>query len=115
AAHALVDRLPRVQGGSQPGPSARLRKIFTEAEQEAERLKDEFTSTEHLFLAIASESGRSPAADALKTRGVTKDAIFQALSSVRGSQRVTDQNPEGKYQALERYGRDLTEVARKGK
>src|SRR5678815_1453501 len=97
AVHALVDRLPRVQGGSQPGPSARLRKIFTAAEQEAERLKDEFTSTEHLFLAIASESGRSAAAELLKSRGVTKDAIFQALSTVRGSQRVTDQNPEGKY------------------
>src|SRR5262249_5384696 len=85
------------------------------AEQEAERLKDEFTSTEHLLPAIASEGGRSGAADALKKQGVTKDAIFKALTSVRGSQRVTDQNPEGKYQALERYGRDLTAVARKGK
>ena len=112
---AIVDRLPHVQGGSQPSPSARLRKIFTAAEQEAERLKDEFTSTEHLFIAIASEGGRSPAAEALRARGVTKDAIFQALAGVRGSQRVTDQNPEGKYQALERYGRDLTDVARKGK
>jgi len=111
----LVDKLPKVHGGSQPGLSARLRAVFAAAEAEATRLKDEFTSTEHLFVAIASESGRSPAADLLKRHGVTKDTVFQALTAVRGSQRVTDQNPEGKYQALERYGRDLTEVARKGK
>jgi ATP-dependent Clp protease ATP-binding subunit ClpB len=115
AVQALVDKLPRVQGGAQPGLSTRLRGVFTAAEQEAQRLKDEFTSTEHLFLATAAEGGRAPAAAALTSRGVTKDAIFQALASVRGSQRVTDQHPEGKYQALERYGRDLTEVARKGK
>jgi ATP-dependent Clp protease ATP-binding subunit ClpB len=66
-------------------------------------------------LALASESGRAPAADVFKKAGVTRDAILQALTTVRGSQRVTDQNPEGKYQALERYGRDLTDVARKGK
>src|SRR6186713_2130977 len=115
AVQALVDKLPRVQGGAQPGLSARLRSVTTAAEQEAERLKDEYTSTEHLFLAIAAEGGRAPGSEALKRIGVTKDAIFQALTAVRGSQRVTDQNPEGKYQALERYGRDLTEVARKGK
>jgi ATP-dependent Clp protease ATP-binding subunit ClpB len=112
---ALVEKLPRVQGGAAPGLSARTRAVFTSAEQEAERLKDEFVSTEHLFLAIAAEGGRAAAADALKKAGVTKDAIFAALTAVRGSQRVTDQNPEGKYQALERYGRDLTEMARKGK
>ena len=114
-AQGLVNRLPKVQGGAQPGLSSRLRKVLSAAESEAAALKDEFTSTEHVFLAIASEGGRSPAADLLKQRGVTRDAVFQALTSVRGSQRVTDQNPEGKYQALERYGRDLTEVARKGK
>ncbi|HEY7475166.1 MAG TPA: ATP-dependent chaperone ClpB [Vicinamibacterales bacterium] len=112
---ALVDKLPKVQGGSQPGLSPRLRGVLSAAEQEAERLKDEYTSTEHLFLAIAGEGGRAPGAEALKKRGITKDSIFQALTTVRGSQRVTDQNPEGKYQSLERYGRDLTEVARKGK
>ncbi|MFI5178339.1 MAG: ATP-dependent chaperone ClpB [Vicinamibacterales bacterium] len=112
---ALVDKLPRVQGGAQPVLSSRVRNVFRAAEQEAERLKDEFTSTEHLLLALASESGRGPGADALKKAGVTKDAILHALTQVRGSQRVTDQTPEGKYQALERYGRDLTEVARKGK
>jgi ATP-dependent Clp protease ATP-binding subunit ClpB len=113
--HGLVDKLPRVQGGSSPGLSARVRAVFTAAELEAERLKDDFVSTEHLFLAIAAEPGRAPAAEALKKAGVTKDAIFAALTAVRGSQRVTDPNPEGKYQALERYGRDLTEMARKSK
>jgi ATP-dependent Clp protease ATP-binding subunit ClpB len=111
----LVGQLPKVQGGAQPGLSARLRQVLAAAETEAERLKDEFVSTEHLFLATASEARHSPAAEALKTHGVTRDAILQALTSVRGSQRVTDQNPEGKYQALERYGRDLTDIARKGK
>jgi ATP-dependent Clp protease ATP-binding subunit ClpB len=112
---ALLDKLPKVQGGTQAGLSARLRSVFTAAEQEADRLKDEYTSTEHLFLAIAGEGGRAPGADVLKKRGASKDAILQALTAVRGSQRVTDQHPEGKYQALERYGRDLTAVAQKGK
>ncbi len=114
-AQGLVDKLPKVRGGAQPNLSARLREVLAASEEEAARLKDEFTSTEHLFLAIASEGGRSPAAALLKQRGITRDALFKALTSVRGSQRVTDQTPEGKYQALERYGRDLTEVARKGK
>ncbi|HEX5071446.1 MAG TPA: ATP-dependent chaperone ClpB [Vicinamibacterales bacterium] len=114
-AQDLVNRLPKVQGGSQPGLSARLRKVLEAAEGEAQALRDEFTSTEHVFLALAAESGRSPVAQLLKAHGVTRDTILQALTSVRGSQRVTDQNPEGKYQALERYGRDLTEIARRGK
>src|SRR5690606_36675834 len=79
------------------------------------RLKDEYTSTEHLLLGIVSEAGRAPAAGMLAARGVTKVTLLQALATVRGSQRVTDPNPEGKYQALERHGRDLTAVARKGK
>ena len=95
--------------------SARLRQVLTAAEQEAERLKDEYTSTEHLFVAIAAEGGRSAASRLLQQRGITKDTILQAMTSVRGSQRVTSQNPEATYQALERYGRDLTELARKGK
>jgi ATP-dependent Clp protease ATP-binding subunit ClpB len=115
AAEQLLTRLPRAQGGSAPGPSARFRTIAEGAEKLAERMKDEFTSTEHLFLAIASEPGRAPAAEALGRLGVNADTVLKALTSVRGSQRVTDQNPEGKYQALERYGRDLTAVARKGK
>ncbi len=115
AAQSLVDKLPRVTGGAQPALSARLRKVTSAAEQEAEQLKDEYVSTEHLFLALASEAGRVPSADLLREHGITRDAILHALSSVRGSQRVTDQNPEGKYQALERYGRDLTAVAKAGK
>jgi ATP-dependent Clp protease ATP-binding subunit ClpB len=115
AVQAALDKLPRVHGGAQAGVSARVRAVATAAEQEAERLKDDFTSTEHLLLAIASETGRAAAADALKQAGATKDAILKALAGVRGSQRVTDQNPEAKYQALERYGRDLTAVARSGK
>jgi ATP-dependent Clp protease ATP-binding subunit ClpB len=115
ATRARLDKVPKVQGGAEAGLSARLRSVFTAAEQEAERLKDEYTSTEHLFLAIAGEGGRAPAAEVLKKSGATKDAILHALTAVRGSQRVTDQHPEGKYQALERYGRDLTAIARKGK
>ena len=77
--------------------------------------RSEFVSTEHLFVAIAAEPGRAPAARLLTEHGLTKDKIYAALTAVRGSQRVTSQNPEGTYQALERYGRDLTELARRGK
>jgi ATP-dependent Clp protease ATP-binding subunit ClpB len=111
----LLARIPQAYGGSQPGLSPRLRAVADLAEAEAGRLKDEYVSTEHLFLAIASEPGRSPAAKLLADRGLTPDKILAALTTVRGSQRVTSQNPEGTYQALERYGRDLTELARKGK
>jgi ATP-dependent Clp protease ATP-binding subunit ClpB len=114
-AQGLVDKLSKVRGGAQPGFSARLRDIVGNAEAEAARMKDDFVSTEHLFLALASDTGRGASATLLKQRGITRDALLEALTAVRGSQRVTDQNPEGKYQALERYGRDLTEVARKGK
>lgn len=113
-AHSLLSALPRVQGGAQPAPSSRYRAITTAAEHEAQRLKDDYTSTEHLFVALAAEGGRSASARLLQQHGITKDAVMQALVQIRGSQRVTDRNPEGKYQALERYGRDLTEAARKG-
>ena len=82
--------------------------------KEAQRLNDEFVSIEHLLIAIAEERG-SEAAKILSSLGVSKDAIFKVLTEIRGSQRVTDQNPEEKYQALQRYSRDLTEQARKGK
>jgi ATP-dependent Clp protease ATP-binding subunit ClpB len=111
---ALLDKLPQAQGGAQPGLSSRVRAVTQAAEQEAERLKDEYTSTEHLLLAIAGETGRGALAAMLAPLGVTRDAILAALTAVRGSQRVTDQHPEAKYQALERYGRDLTAIARKG-
>jgi ATP-dependent Clp protease ATP-binding subunit ClpB len=110
-----INKLPRAHGGSQPNLSARLRQATDAAEAEAERLKDEYVSTEHLLLAIAAESGRSTAARLLQARGITKDTVLQAMTAIRGSQRVTSQNPESTYQSLERYGRDLTELARKGK
>jgi ATP-dependent Clp protease ATP-binding subunit ClpB len=115
AVRAELQKLPRAQGGSQPSLSPRLRQITTAAEQEAERLKDEYVSTEHLFVAIAAEGGKSPSTRLLQQRGISKDTILQAMTAVRGSQRVTSQNPESTYQSLERYGRDLTELARKGK
>jgi ATP-dependent Clp protease ATP-binding subunit ClpB len=114
-ARELLAQLPQAYGGAQPGLSPRLKLVADLAEAEAERLKDEYISTEHLFVAIASETGRSPAAKFLQAQGITRDKIFEALTGVRGSQRVTSQNPEGTYQALERYGRDLTELARRGK
>jgi ATP-dependent Clp protease ATP-binding subunit ClpB len=112
---AGLAKAPAAYGGSEPGISPRLRAVAEFAEQEAARLKDEYVSTEHLLLAIASEGGRAPSARVLTQHGATPDQILQAMTAVRGSQRVTDPNPEGKYQALERYGRDLTELARRGK
>ena len=112
---AEIARGPQAYGGAQPGVSPRLNLVGDLAQAEAERLKDEYVSTEHLLIAIAGETGHSPAAKLLASRGITRDRIFESLSSIRGSQRVTDQNPEGKYQALERYGRDLTELAQRGK
>ena len=112
---AELEKRPHAYGGAQPGVSPRLAAVARMAEGEAEHLKDEYVSTEHLFIALADEGDRFPSAALLKRRSVTRDGIFDALTAVRGSQRVTDQNPEGKYQALERYGRDLTDDARKNK
>jgi ATP-dependent Clp protease ATP-binding subunit ClpB len=115
AARDLLARLPNAYGGAEPGMSPRFKVVTDQAQAEADRLKDEFVSTEHLFIALADESGRSPSAQLLKQNGVTRDAILQALTSVRGSQRVTNENPEGTYEALEKYGRDLTKMAREKK
>src|SRR5213594_1782850 len=93
--------------------SNELRSVLDNAEKEMAKLKDEFTSAEHYLLALSAAN--VPAAKILKDFGVTRDKLMQALQQVRGSQRVTDQNPEGKYQTLEKYGRDLTELARRGK
>src|SRR5215218_6283014 len=112
---ADIAKGPQAYGGAQPGISPRLKLVVDLAQAEAGRLKDEYVSTEHLLIAIAGETGRSPAARLLASRGITRDKIFEALTSVRGSQRDTDQNPENKYQALERYGRDLTALAQRGK
>jgi ATP-dependent Clp protease ATP-binding subunit ClpB len=115
AARELLKKLSSAYGGAQPAMSPRFKLVTDQAQAEADRLKDEYVSTEHLFVAIADENGRSPAAQLLKQQGITRDKIFEVLTSVRGSQRVTNENPEGTYQALERYGRDLTDLARKGK
>ena len=115
AVRGELSRLPRAHGGSQVTLSPRFRQVTAAAEQEAERLKDDYVSTEHLFVAIASEGRRSTSARILEQHGITRDRVLQALATVRGSQRVTSQNPEATYEALERYGRDLTALARKGK
>jgi len=111
---AELEKLARAYGPTQVYLSPRLKQITDAAEKEARDFKDEYISTEHLFIAIADRdtgaSGRI-----LKGYGITKDRIYQVLASIRGSQRVTDPNPEGKYQALEKYGRDLTEIARRGR
>jgi ATP-dependent Clp protease ATP-binding subunit ClpB len=109
----VLERLPKVEGLVQTYLSARLNKLFEKAEQEAGRLKDEYISAEHLLIAAADGDGA--ARDVLTRHGITKDRIFTVLVDIRGSQRVTDQNPEDKYQALTRYGRDLTDLARRGK
>jgi ATP-dependent Clp protease ATP-binding subunit ClpB len=115
AARELLAKIPSAYGGSEPGLSPRLNRVTTAAESEAARMKDDFVSTEHLFIDIADEGGRSPAAELLKQHGVTRDTILQALTSIRGSQRVTSENPESTYKALERYGRDLTKLAHEKK
>ncbi len=109
-----LERLAKAYGPVQVYVSPRLKQALDTAEKEAGRFKDEYISTEHLLLAIL-ETENSGAARILKGYGITKDRIYQTLASIRGSQRVTDPNPEGKYQALEKYGRDLTEIARRGK
>jgi ATP-dependent Clp protease ATP-binding subunit ClpB len=114
-ARDLLKKISQAYGGAQPGMSPRFKLITDVAQAEADRYTDEYVSTEHLFIALADESGRSPSAQLLTQAGITGKAIGQALKSVRGTQRVTSENPEGTYQALERYGRDLTELAKKGK
>ena len=108
------ERLPRVQGGAMH-MSAALRGVFEHAEGQAERLKDEFTSVEHLLLALADPANAGAAQRALARAGVTPEAVLRALATVRGAQRITDESPEDKYEALSRFGRDLTAAARQGK
>ena len=107
-------RRPKVQGGADPGIGPDLRRALEVAQAEAQRLKDEYVSTEHLLLGIAADTN-SAAGRALREAGVDREKIYAALQQVRGGQRVTDASPESKYQALERYGRDLTKMAREGK
>ncbi len=113
----VVNKLPQVSGSGAPGQayvSAELRDAFNLAWEEAGKLKDEYVSTEHLFLALAGQKNTT-AGRILSEAGINKESIYTALKEIRGSQRVTDQNPEEKYQALERYSKDLVELARKGK
>jgi ATP-dependent Clp protease ATP-binding subunit ClpB len=109
-----LDRLPQITGGAgQTFIAPRLKKTIESAEAEAQALKDEYVSTEHLLLAMVQDGGE--AGKLLKQLGANRENILNALVSIRGAQRITDPNPEEKYQALEKYGRDLTDLARKGK
>jgi ATP-dependent Clp protease ATP-binding subunit ClpB len=112
--NSAIAKLPKVQGGAQPGMSSALQKVLEQGFKEAENFKDDYVSTEHLLLAL-SKAKNDPVQMTLAALGGTHDAILKALSAVRGSQRVTDQNPEGKFQALEKYAKDLTDLARRGK
>ena len=113
--NGAMAKLPKVQGaGQQPGMGNALSKVIDGAFREAENFKDEYVSTEHLLLALAAQKGE-PVSLALAAQGADHAAILKALQAVRGSQRVTDQNPEGKFQALAKYAKDLTELARRGK
>jgi len=109
-----VDKIPKIEGGEEVYLSSSLRKIMANAQKEAEKLKDEFISTEHLFLALLKEK-TCEASRILRENGVTEEAVLKALMALRGTQRVTDAQPEAKYRVLERYARDITELAKQGK
>ncbi|MGD0038259.1 MAG: ATP-dependent chaperone ClpB [Bacteroidota bacterium] len=113
--NGTVEHLPKVQGAGLGNQhiSSQLGQVFESAQQEAEQLKDEYISTEHLLLGLLA--AKSSVAKLLTDQGVSKESIYKALKDVRGTQRVTDQTPEDKYQSLERFGRDLNDLARKGK
>ena len=109
-----LGRLPKVYGPSQSYITPRLNEVFKRAQEEAGRLKDEYVSVEHLLLGILDDTS-GVAVQVLRSTGVTKDAVYAALQVMRGGQRITDPSPEEKYQALERYSRNLTDLAQKGK
>jgi ATP-dependent Clp protease ATP-binding subunit ClpB len=109
-----IERLPKVSGVTEQYLSRSSNDVLQKAFDEAQRLKDEYVSTEHILLAIAA-ADRDPAGQLLEREGATHDAILQAMTAIRGSHRVTSQNPEATYRALEQYARDLTELARRGK
>ncbi len=113
---AEIEQLPRAVGATtQVGFARELVNLLRAAERQADQLKDEYVSTEHLLLAMLEVADRSPGLAALAGAGVSRDAVLQALAKVRGGQRVTSQNPESTYEALQKYGRDLTQLARLGK
>lgn len=113
AVSELVDKLPKVSGG-QIYASQRLNSLLAESEKEAERFKDDYVSVEHIYLALLNER-KGPFIEVCKRFGISKEGFLEALTKVRGNQRVTSQNPEDNYEALEKYGQDLVELARKGK
>ena len=109
-----VERLPKVSGGAEQYLSPETNKVLERAQEEAQHLKDEYVSTEHILLGIAAAK-RDSAGELLAKHGVTHESILQAMATIRGSHRVTSQNPESTYRALEQYGRELTDLARRGK
>jgi len=109
----FLERQPKVHGGNQAQINATLSNALDAAFSEADAMKDEYVSTEHLLLGLAASQDEG--GELLRRHGVSRETILQALQSIRGGARVTDADPESKYQALEKFGRDLTDVARKGK
>src|SRR5215510_3091358 len=109
-----VAKLPKVQGQAEVYISPALNRVLEDAFKEADQFKDEYVSTEHLLIALSNAKSEA-VGKLLQQNGATKDAILKVLVSIRGTQKITDQNPEEKYQALRRYTRDLTELARRGK
>jgi ATP-dependent Clp protease ATP-binding subunit ClpB len=114
SARSEVERMARVYGGNEPTISPKLRRLLDEAWQEMNQFKDEYMSVEHLLLAMF-KVGDEPVKRILRAAGLTRENVLQALTTMRGSQRITDERPEEKYQALEKYGRNLTELAAQGK
>ncbi len=111
-----VGRLPKVQGsGVQVFVSGALSDVARRAERAAEGMRDEYVSAEHLLLAMSDDADKSSAGKLIREAGITRDKILSVLTQIRGNQRVIDQNPEAKYAALEKYSRDLTELARQNK
>ncbi|MGH9821536.1 MAG: Clp protease N-terminal domain-containing protein, partial [Pyrinomonadaceae bacterium] len=110
---AAVEKFPKVSGGQQYF-SSRTNTLFQEAQKEAEKMQDDYISTEHLLLTIAAEK-ESDAGRILRSNGITRDDLEKVITDMRGGSRITDQNAEENFQALEKYAQDLTELARKGK
>src|ERR1700712_2341290 len=108
-----IEGLPRVQGGSEPSLSRRLRELLTQTWKETEELKDEYSSAEHFLLALVNQ--KDELAKLLKEQGIDRDSLQKAIREVRGAQRVTDPDAEGKFQSLEKYTRDVTAAAAAGK
>jgi len=112
-AEGLLAKLPKVSGAVTRGLSPRLEPLFRRALSEADAFKDEYLSAEHFLLAFTSEPGK--VSDLLRKSGLTREALLSALTAIRGTQRITDETPEAKYQALDKYCRDLTDAARREK